>query len=378
MHVQTREWLAGPTSWLELSRAALAHNLEGIRRLVGPAQIMAVVKANAYGAGATGMAQALAAAGVRRFGVATVAEAVRLRQAGIAGQIVCLAWFTRPEVPALFEHELIPAVFDLAAGRLLDAHARATGRRLAVWVKIDTGLSRLGVPVAAATDFLRQILALPGLRVAGLFSTLTEHPDRDPIQTQRLLAVRRAMPELAHVSLSLASSHGIVSLPASYLDIVRPGILLHGLEPSERSRLDEILLDRVDPRPIACWRARVVDTRIVAAGEQIGYGLRPPVAIPTTLATLGVGWADGYPPAMSQGGTVLISSQRCPVVAVSANCTIVDVSQIRRPPVIGDVAVLLGEQDAETITAAEMVHVAGSNVYRLLAAVPESVARIWH
>ncbi len=383
MDAETRGWLDGPTSWLELSRAALTHNLEGIQRLVGAALIMAVVKANAYGVGAIGMAQALAAAGVRLFGVATVAEAVKLRQAGVAGQIVCLAWFTRSEVPALFEHALTPAVFDLEAARLLDAHARAVGQRLPVWVKIDTGLSRLGVPVATATDFLRQLLALPGLQIAGLFSTLTENPGRDPIQTQRLLAVRRAFfaltrprPGQNDLPLSLASSHGIISLPAGYLDIVRPGILLHGLEPSERSRLDEGLLARADLRPIASWKARVVDVRTVAAGEQIGYGRQPALADPTALATLAIGWADGYPPAMSQGGAVLIAGRRCPVVTVSANCTIVDVSQTRRPA-IGDVAVLLGEQSAEAISAAEMAHITGSNVYRLLAAVPEGAARIW-
>ena len=217
---------------------------------------------------------------------------------------------------------------------------------------------------------------MAGLEITGLFSTLTENPERDPIQVQRLVDVRRAVPELTGTSLSLASSHGIVSLPASYLDVVRPGILLHGLEPSERERMDLRLVTRADLRPIATWKARVGFVRTVAPGEQIGYGYRPALADATRIATLTVGWAAGYPAGMSQGGSVLIQGRRCPVMAVSANSTLVDLTGA--PEIaMNDEAVLLGKQGDAEITAAELAHLTGGSVYRLLAAVPHDVPRLW-
>lgn len=373
-------WLDGPTSWLELSRANLLHNLAGVRALVGGAQIMAVLKANAYGAGAVGMARVLAAAGVDVFGTATVAEGVELRQGGIAGTIVCLAYFTRQEVPAIFEYGLTPSIFTLPAAQLLDERAQTLRRIRPVWVKVDTGLGRLGVPFDAAGAFLREIGARSdsdaGLRVAGIFSTLTENPDRDPIQVQRLLAAHHALPELAGVRLSLASSHGIVALPESYLDIVRPGILLHGLEPSGRDRMDMRLVERADLRPIATWKARVADVRTVATGEQIGYGWRPAVTIPTRVATLAVGWADGYPPALANGGVVLVQGRPCPVLAVSANSTIIDLANAPGADT-NDEVVLMGRHGDAEITAAELARQTGAGVYRLLAAIPVAVPRVW-
>ena len=368
--------LEGPATWLELDRSALLHNLAGVTALVGPARIMAVLKANAYGAGAIGMARVLAEAGVTLFGVASVAEGVELRQAGISGTILCLTYFTRDEVDPILEHDLTASLFAVEAGQLLAARATASGRRAPVWVKVDTGLGRLGVPFQAAPDLIRVLGATPGLEITGLFSTLTENPERDPLQVQRLLDVRRAVPELTGAALSLASSHGIVSLPASYLDVVRPGILLHGLEPSERERMDLRLVARADLRPIATWKARVGFVRTVAPGEQIGYGYRPALADATRIATLTVGWAAGYPAGMSQGGSVLIQGHRCPVMAVSANSTLVDLSGA--PEIaMNDEAVLLGKQGGAEITASEMAHLTGSSVYRLLAAVPHDVPRLW-
>ncbi|MCX7669846.1 MAG: hypothetical protein N2439_07230, partial [Anaerolineae bacterium] len=150
----------------------------------------------------------------------------------------------------------------------------------------------------------------------------------------------------------------------------------HGLEPSERARLDPGRLACADLRPLAAWKALVGDVRTVAPGEQVGYAQRPALTAATRVATLTVGWADGYPSAMSRGGAVLLGGRRCPVLAVSANCTMVDASAL--PAVaIGDQAVLLGCQGAAEITAAEIAHSAGVSVYQVLAAVPPSVPRLW-
>jgi alanine racemase len=176
--------------------------------------------------------------------------------------------------------------------------------------------------------------------------------------------------------LSLASSNGILSLPASYLDVVRAGIVLHGLEPSEPERMDARLVEQADLRPIATWKTRVVQERTHAAGEQVGYGSRPALATAARMATLAIGWADGYPAAMSHGGAVLIRGRRCPILSVSANSTVVRVVDDGAFDA-DDEVVLLGSQGDASITAWEMARISRGSVYRLLAAVPESVPRRW-
>ena len=176
--------------------------------------------------------------------------------------------------------------------------------------------------------------------------------------------------------LSIASSNGILSLPASYLDMVRPGIMLLGLEPSERDRMNMNLVQRADLQPIVTWKTRVAYSKVVSKGESIGYGRNPPLTSDMGIATLAIGWADGYPALMSHSGQVLIRGRRCPVISVTANSTIVDVTGL--PEVaIGDPAVLLGRQSDEEITAAEMARASGQSVYHLLAAIPRQAPRLW-
>ena len=360
-------------NWLELSRSDLIHNLAGVRRLVGSRRIVAVLKANAYGAGAVGMARVLSANGVDAFAVANVAEAVELRTAGIAGMVLVLTYFTRGEVEAICEHDLSATLFTREAAQMVDERARANGKPVSVWVKIDTGLNRLGVPYAQAPAFIGEVRQHASLRIDGVYSTLTENPERDAVQVRRLMAVREAVPALRAVPLSIASSHGIVALPESYLDAVRPGIMLLGLEPSDRKRMDMRLVQQVDLRPIMTWKARIGYVKVVPEGEQVGYGVRPPLARATTVATLTVGWADGYPPAMQ--GHVQIGANRCRVLAVSANSTMVDVSDV--PGVaLGAEAVLSGQQGEAMVTAYEVAQASGS-VYRLLTGVPRAVPRTW-
>jgi alanine racemase len=361
-------------SWLELSRSALLHNLAAARALAGSARLIPVLKANGYGAGAVGMAQTIATAGVDAFAVATVPEALELRAAGIRGMLLCLTYFTPSEGPAIVAHDVTPCVFTIEGARLLSAAASAAGRPLAVWVKVDTGLGRLGVRYPDAPAFVVALAADPWLRVSGLFSTIIENPARDEQQVQRLLSVRDALPTSEPLTFSIASSHALLSQPASALDAVRPGIMLLGLEPSERDRLDMRLVEQSALRYIATWKSRVGLVKVVPRGEQVGYGMQPALATDRKIASLPIGWADGCPPNLSQGGNVLIRGVRCPVLAVSANTTLVDTSDV--VVALGDEAVLLGAQGAETITPYELARYTGS-VYRLLTPIPRDVPRLW-
>ena len=361
--------------WLELDRGALLHNLEGIRRLAAPARVMAVVKANAYGAGAAGMARHLEQAGITRFAVATVDEGVALREAGVGGDILCLTWFDAADGDAIRHHGLVPTVYAEDRIPMLRALAAQAGEPLRVWIKVDTGLGRLGIAVGDAESAIKRLLSDSALTISGVYSTLTEGRERDRLQLERLLALRRRLPPLAGAAWSLASSHGILTLPDACLDVVRPGICLLGFPPSEPERLDPGRAAVADLRPIVTWKARVAAVRTVPAGEQVGYGERPTLAGDTRVASLMIGWADGYAGSEETGSRVLVGGRPCPVLAASANTTLVDVTAV---PLVtaGDEAVLLGPQGDAEIGADELAR-AGGGVYRMLARIPARVPRIW-
>ncbi|GMQ76397.1 MAG: alanine racemase [Gammaproteobacteria bacterium] len=361
--------------WLELSRSALLHNLAGVRRLAEPAQVMAVVKANAYGAGAVGIAGVLQDGGVTRFAVATVDEAIALREAGIAGDILCLTYFDRGDAAAIRHHDLTATVFSESGVSTLSAIARKAGARLRVWVKVDTGLGRLGVPVDRAAEFIDSILRDTPLDITGIYSTLTESRDRDRRQLARLRALRGGLPAAFGALWSLASSHGILTLPESCLDVVRPGVMLLGFPPSEPERMDADRVAIADPRSVVTWKTRIAGIKTLPAGERVGYGEQPPLAGNTRVASLMVGWSDGYSGSPERRSCVLIGERRCRVLALSANTTLVDATASESAKA-GDEAVLLGRRNDAEIGVEELAR-AGGGVYQMLARIPARVPRIW-
>jgi len=361
--------------WLELSRRALRHNLAGVAKLAGRAGIMAVVKANAYGAGAAGVARALKAEGVNRFAVASVDEAVALRDAGIDGDILCLTYFDLGDTDAIRRHHLTVTIHSPESASMLSGMASNHGERRRAWIKVDTGLGRLGVPVRDAAGFIERMYGDARLEIAGVYSTLTENRSRDRQQLEAFAALRAQLPALRGTVWSLASSHGILSLAESVFDVVRPGIVLLGFAPSEPCRLDAQRFAELDPIPVVTWKARITAVKNVPAGNQIGYGEQAPLARDRRVASLEVGWSNGYHATQASGGCVLIGGRRAPVLELSANTTLVDVTAIESARAGGE-AVLLGRQDDEEISAEALAR-SGHGVYRMLAGIPADVPRIW-
>lgn len=321
-----------------------------------------------------GLAGALSDLGVDAFAVATVAEGNQLRQEGITGKIVCLTPFNLDEVEAIRDADLIPMVFTAEALASLDDHQPVGKKPWEVWIKVETGLNRFGVAHDVAAAFLKQVTARPSIRIGAIYSTLTENPEVDPLQTTWLLDVRRQTPEIGALPLSIASSNAILSSATSTLDIVRPGIMLHGLLPSPEERLDSSRVNQVELRPITTWKSRVLQTRTVPAGAQVGYGNSPPLEHGGLVATLPIGWSDGFAPA-GQGGSVLMRSKPCRVLSVTANATMVDANAVPNANV-GDEVVLVGRQGSSEISAADFISDTGS-VYRMLAGIPPHIPRLW-
>lgn len=368
--------------WLELSAANLAWNLQQIEQRVGgkPAgagkPVMAVVKANGYGHGLVGVARALAAAGAKHFLVGKLDEARELRHAGIRGTILNFGPFSDAEAEEIIRLGVSQNVYT----DQVEVLARAAARRewpARVHIKVDTGLGRVGVPYGGALEFIERVAEMRGIQIEGVFTTFTEDADFDPVQLARFKEVctRAASRGLKLGLRHAASSDAICNFPAAYeqLDMVRPGILLYGLYPSERAEQERTL----DLKPVLALKTRVAYVKTLAPGESVSYHRVFTATEPTRVATLPVGYSDGVPralapqaPEQAGKGSVLVGGRRCPILAISANATIVrlpaQAGSGDAPTAVGDEAVLIGKQGSEEITASEVARLAGTSVYALV------------
>jgi len=329
-------------TWLEIDLTALAGNVGALRGLVGPQrQLFAVVKANAYGHGAEIVGPAALAAGADRLAVATLGEAVTLRRAAVTAPILLLGYTPGHLGEDLLRWELTATLFDIETARQWSAAAVASGGRIGVHIKVDTGMHRLGLAPTDVLGFLSQLADLPGLHVQGIYTHFSTADEADQRYTRRqlktftdLLAVLSVVglrPPLAHA----ANSAAILSLPESHLDGVRAGIALYGLHPSPEVPLPTAF------RPVLSWKARIAQVKTLARGEPISYGnswIAPRFSV---VAILPVGYADGFPRAPRTWGSLLVHGQPVPIVGrVCMDMTVVDVTEIYA----GGVAVRAGEE----------------------------------
>jgi alanine racemase len=362
----------------EIDLDALRHNYRTIRGQAGnDRQLLAVVKADAYGHGAVPVAQTLQAEGVAYFGVALVEEGETLRRAGIERPILVLGGVGSGEEQQLLAAELTPVIFDLAGARRLSAAAAAAGRRCRYHLKIDSGMGRLGFLLADLPGVLAQLANLPGLEMEGVISHLAladeaDHPFTGT-QVERfrdaLVLVREAgfAPRLIHLSNSAA----IFSHELPECNLVRPGIALYGGLPAEH------LADRIGLRPVMSLSTNIAQLKTVPAGTGISYGHRFVTGRPTLVAALPVGYADGYSRRLSGCGEVLVRGRRAPIAGtVCMDWTMVDVSDI--PGVsVGDRVTLLGRDDSEQISAEEWAGRIGTISYEVFCLVGQRIPRIY-
>jgi alanine racemase len=340
-------------AWIEIDHAALAANLSALRTLAGDGvQVIGVVKANAYGHGAVAVSETLIGHGVERLAVATLSEAAELRDAGIGTPIVLL-WGIGPEdVPGVLATRVEPMVDRPEIVTALDAAAAGAGTRIGVHLKVDTGLGRQGTEPEHAVDLGRRISVSRHLVLAGTMTHLAEAEDGafTGSQVDRLAAVLETLrtegiaPGLVHVG----GTGAILQRVASYATAVRPGIGLYGLSPTGD-----------DPRalglePVLSLRTLPLRVFEVEPGTPIGYGLRWTAARRSRLATLPIGYGDGWPRGHLNNGWALVRGQRVPMVgAISMDGLVVDVTDAD-PVSLDDEFVLIGRQGGQEITADEV------------------------
>lgn len=336
-------------AWIDIDHVALAANLAALRRLAGRAEVIAVVKANAYGHGAPHVAQTLVEHGAERLAVATLSEAAELRLHGLAGPIVLLWGIGAEDADQVVATGVEPIVTSPAEVSWLEGAAAAAGQRIGVHLKVDTGLGRQGVEPSRAVELARLIDASRHLALVGTMTHLAAVDDAafTDVQIERMVGVLDAMrergtdPGLVHV----APTGAILAGVGGFADAVRPGIGLYGLAPG-----------RVDARaagltPVLSLRALPLRIFEVSGGTPIGYGMRWQAPGTARLATLAIGYGDGWPRVHLNNGFALVHGHRVPMVgAISMDGLVVDVSEAGSVG-LDDEFVLIGRQGDAEITA---------------------------
>lgn len=355
-------------TFVRVDLAAIRHNAavltpRGVR-------LMAVVKANAYGHGDTEVARAALDGGASWLGVALVEEGLGLRAAGIDAPILVLSEFPPGSETEALAGALTPSLYSMEGLVRLAATATAG---TAVHVKIDTGMHRVGVfPPEATAAFADEVVGAD-LRIEGLWTHFARS-EEDEITTREQLALfHRAIDEVkvaGHVPdlLHAANSGAVILHPESHLDLVRPGIALVGVQPAPG------VGGSLGLRPALSWYSAVSFVRRLPAGEALSYGHRYRLARDANVATVPVGYADGYPRALSSAADVLIRGRRCRVAGnVTMDQLLVDCGDLA--VAAGDEVVLLGEQGAQAITAEELAGAAGTVGYEIVARIGRRVPR---
>jgi alanine racemase len=365
----------------EIDLAAIQRNLARIRQLVGPSvQIFGVVKADAYGHGAAPVARAIEPL-CSALAVSLVEEGMELRAAGIRAPIVVLGAYYNRHQDAVLSERLTPVVYDLGELERFAAAAARRGRPVGIHVKVDTGMSRLGVSVDELDAALARLRELPILRLAGLCTHFASADGPDEGVTQHALALfercvaraRAAFPELAPQMIThAANSAATVRFPAARLHAVRPGLALYGAMPSRGRGLSGLELGL---EPALRLTTRIMAVHEIPVGATVSYGGLWRAARPSRIATLPIGYADGYPRHV-QGASVLVAGRRVPIVgAVCMDMLMVDVTDVPAAGV-GAAVTLIGRDGSEAITVDDVATWASTINYEILCGISKRVPRI--
>lgn len=369
-------------AWVEIDAAALAHNIDVLRLRFGrdgKTRLLAVVKADAYGHGVNQIAPLCGECGVRDFGVATVDEGAHLR--GLLGPDAAI-YILAPSLPTdaslIVSCRLIPFVSDFAFGGTISEAALAHGQTATVHLEVDTGMGRSGVALADAKALLSALDSLPGLHVTGL-ATHFASADDDACDARAQYALFAALVgrlgnRAKSLMLHASNSPGAIAVPEARLDMVRPGLLLYGIEPAPGMLVAAAGLDL---RPVLRLKARVLLCRSLAAGATISYGRTYTVPDGGGMyATIGIGYGDGWPRGLSNIGAVLLRGCVAPIRGrICMDQMVVDVTDISGVEA-GDVATLIGCDGARSLTVGAIAYLLHTTPHAITTCLTARLPRI--
>lgn len=362
---------------VEVNLNAIQANAAAIKAHTG-GQLVAVVKADAYGHGAIPVVEALKTI-ADMFAVATVAEAIELREAGIQEPILILFSPLPGFAEDIVAYRLTPAVDNFTLAQKLnkvveDSKSRsrqASTEKVKVHVDVNTGINRCGIRYTEAAEFLKKLNTLPHLEVEGIFTHFATADEADKsfahVQLNRFSSVLTNVPNvrIKHA----ANSAATLAIPESHLDAVRPGLSLYGIYPANEKP--------IPLQPALTWKARVGWIDFVQQGEGVSYGLTYQAPSRTRVAGIQVGFGDGYPRPLSDVGEVLIGGKRCPIIGLICMDMMVVSLESADNVAVGDEVVLIGKQGSEKITIYEVANRANTIPYEILTSIAKRVNRIY-
>jgi alanine racemase len=359
---------------------ALQKNYSIIRQVAGDStKILAMIKADAYGHGMIKTARSLELVGCRTFGVAEIGEALQLRKAGIQGEIFVMMGVSDDNVELIVEHDLTPVVFTVETLDRLSLAAAKAGKDVGVHLKVDTGMSRLGVLPGDVEAFLGHLDVLPGVFLSGILSHFPQSDDVTSANTKTCYDIftKTCEQEVAGFKgvRHIANSGGIFNFPETCCEMVRPGISLYGYYPDGTKGRNRASGEKLVPT--MTFASRVIQVKTVAKGAGVSYGHTYITPQRMRLAVIPVGYEDGYMRSLSNRAEVLIGGRRAPIRGrICMNMCMADISEIEgvRP---GDEVVLLGTQGDDTISADEIAGWAGTISYEVLCLIGNNNERMY-
>lgn len=367
--------------WAEVDLDALRGNLAWIRHRVGPdVKIMTVVKADAYGHGLKQIAALLMQSGTDIFGVANLAEAHAIRTVGRGWPILMLGACLPHEIATAVRDEVRPTLSTLAEARAFSAEARRQHKHVAVHVKVDTGMRRLGVPPERVVDFLRAVSRLPWLKLEGLFTHYAAAEDAADFSEVQSRQFREVVAQVLASGFSIPLIHAnnsgaLLHQPETMFNLVRPGLLVYGIVPRGQRRLAVQLHPHL--RPALAFKCRVSLVKEISRGASLSYGRTFIAPRKMRVATLTAGYGDGYMRAGSNRAEVLVRGRRCRVLGrITMDQMLADVSRVSAVR-SGDEAVLIGRQGRDAITAEEVAAWCRTIPWEVLTAITYRVPRLY-
>ena len=369
-------------AWAEINITNLDHNIKQIKEKVGPnKKITGIIKADGYGHGSVKVATVLRANGIDSFGVATLSEAVRLREAGfVTEEIVVLGLTPDPYVDVIIEHRLTPVVCDFNNAQAISLAAEKAGIIINGYIAVDTGMGRIGYcpEDAAAIEDIKAISGLSNFKIKGLFSHFATADAEDKtysaVQEQRYAVFYKKLVD-AGVKLPIrtfSNSAAIMEIASAHYDIVRPGIILYGCYPS-----DEVDRSLIDLKPVMSVKANIVHLKKVPAGTTVSYGRKWTATKDSLIATIPLGYADGFPRPYSGKGKVLVNGVEAPIAGnICMDQCMIDVTNV--PYVrLGDEVTITGKDGIYEILADDIATATGTINYEIVCAFGQRLPKVY-
>lgn len=365
--------------WAEVDLNAIKYNMTNIREMVKEREIIAVVKADAYGHGALDVSPVLLENGATKLAVAVITEAMELRHGNINAPIMILGYTPLEFAGDLINYDIEQTIFDLDYAKRLSEIALNLGKKAKVHISLDTGMGRIGFLVNGKSfEEVLEICSLDGIEVVGLFTHFSTSDERDKTYTNEQFKKltdfnERLMEAGVHIPLKHVSNSGaIIDMPETYLDGVRAGIILYGYYPSE-----EVKLNNLDLKKAITIKTKVAHVKTLEKNMYISYGRKFKTERKSIIATLPIGYADGYSRLLSSKAKVIINGKFAPVVGnICMDQCMIDVTDIENVKV-GDEVIILGQEGDLKFDADDMAEIMGTINYEILCMIKQRIPRVY-